>query len=222
MHGSLSLRRCAGIALALLLSARVGARADLIQWGYNWTPSATKITSDGGGSGWISLTNESSKSAAGSSNTVLTNLRAFSTAPQSNPDTFTHASYTFTLQLQDSASKATGSLTFSGFFSGTLTADNANIKNTLTSPATQQLNLGGNTYSVSIGTYTPPGPPGVANAGSLNATVTATPGNNGGGGVSGTPEPSTLTLAALALPCTGLAGWRRRKRRSISSPTSAV
>jgi hypothetical protein len=215
MHGSLSVPRCAGIALALLLSARACARADLISWGYNWSPSAATIPADGGGNGWISLTDSPSKAAAGTSNTVVTNLRAFSDATTSSPDKFTQAAYTFTLNLQDTASQQTGSLTFSGFLSGTLTSHSANIANTLTSPATQQLTLGGNTYTVAIGTYTPPGPPGAVNAGGLNALVTVTPGNGGGEA----PEPSTLILASLTLPWAGLAGWRRRKRGAgVTSP----
>jgi hypothetical protein len=217
MYRSPLLPRCAGIALACLFTGGLSAHANLIPWSYNWEPSAAKINAAGGGSGWIALTDEPNRAVEGSSNTVVTNLRTFSTATQSAPDTFNHAAYTFTLQLKDTNSRATGSLTFSGFFSGLLTDSNANLQNTLTSPPTQHLSLGGNTYSVSIGTYSPPGPPGAINAGSLNAFVTVAPGTTGGsGGVSGTPsgtpEPSTLTLAALALPCVGLAGWRRRQR----------
>ncbi|HEY7326761.1 MAG TPA: PEP-CTERM sorting domain-containing protein [Gemmataceae bacterium] len=212
MRKSISSPYWACMAFALLLSATDSARADLISWTYNWEPSSAKIAADGGGSGWIGLTNEPSKSSAGSSNTVITNLRTFSTALQSTPDMFNHAAYTFTLNLRDNASQATGSLNFSGFFSGTLTDSSANIKNAITSPTTQALTLGGNTYTVSLGNYTPPGPPGATNAGSLNAFVTVTPGSGGGGVVSGVPEPSTLSLAALAFPCAGVLGWRRRKK----------
>jgi hypothetical protein len=202
-------------ALAMLLLAGVSsARADFIPWSYNWEPSATKIAADGGSSGYVSLTNEPGAAASGASNTVVTNLRTFSTSTQASPDTFSHAPFSFTLRLVDTTSQATGSLTFAGFLSGTMTASSANVHMTFTSPTTQQLSLGGNTYSVALGTYTPPGPPGASNAGSLNAVVGVTPGNTGGGHVSGggTPEPSTLTLAALSLSCLGLAGWRKRGR----------
>src|SRR5262249_36788462 len=158
-------------ALALLLLAGTSARADLIQWSYKWTPSATKIVTDGGGAGWLTLTNEAGKATAGNSNTVITNIRSFSTAPQNSPDQFSHAAFTSTLWLKDTASNATGSLTFSGFFSGPITDNSSNVKITLTSPATQTLTLGGNTYTVTMGNYSPPGPPDATNAGSLNATV---------------------------------------------------
>jgi hypothetical protein len=219
MRRTISLSCYAGIALTLLLSTNVSVRADLRSWTYNWEPGSTKLPADAGGSGWIALTDESSKSATGFSNTVVTNIRAFSSAPQSAPDQFNHAGYTFTLNLRDNASLASGGLTFSGFFSGSLTGNNANIKNTFTSPTTQTLTLGGNTYTVTMGTYTPPGPPGAVNAGSLNALVTGTPGN-GGGGVNGVLEPSTLTLAVLALPVAGLLRWRRWKSNAMPSMPS--
>jgi hypothetical protein len=204
----------AGIALALLLLAGVSARADLIQWGYNWEPNSTNVAADGSGTGHLGLTNEPSNAAAGTSNTVITNIRAFSTAPSATPDVFNHANFSFTMSLQDLASSQGGTVSFSGFFSGTLTANNANIKANFTSPTTQTLTLGGNTYTVTLGTYSPPGPPGAANAGSLNAVVTVTPGDTGGGHTSATPEPSTLILISFAFPCLALTRGRRRRNRT--------
>jgi len=210
------LPHCAGIAVALLLLADASARADLIQWGYNWEPSSAKISADGsaapaGQAGYLSLTDATSKAAAGNSNTVVTNLRAFSTASSASPDVFAHADYSFTLHLQDIASQQTGDVTFSGFFKGTLTANSANIQIMPTTPTTETVNLGGNTYTVTLGTYSPPGPPGAANAGSLNAVVSVAP--TGGGVISSAPEPSSLILASLALPCLGLSGWRKRRNK---------
>jgi hypothetical protein len=219
MHAKHSSPARAGIAFALLLLTGASARADLIVWAYNWEPGTTKVAADGSGTGYVALTDEPSKAASGSSNTIVTNLRAFSTATEAKPDTFIHAPVTFTLHLVDTASNQTGSVTFSGFLSGTLTANSANIKSTFTSPTTERVNLGGNQYTVTLGTYTPPGPPGVSNAGSLNAFVTVVPGGNGH--ISSAPEPSALLLASLALPGIGLSGWLRRHKR-MGTPLSAV
>jgi len=211
MYKKNTLPTCAGIATALLLLASSSARADLLSWGYNWEPSTAKISANGGGSGYLTLTDEPANSATGGSNTVVTNIHAVSTAPYNTPDVYNKVPVTFTLQLEDQASKATGSLTFSGYFSGTTTGSSSNVYFTLTSPQSQSLTLGGNTYTVGMGTYTPPGPPGAANAGSLSASVTVTAGT-GTGGISSVPEPSALMLAGLALPWVGLSGWRMRRK----------
>ncbi len=216
-----TMSRRAGIAFVLLFLAGASTRADLVQWAYNWQPSATKIMADGGGSGYLTLTNDSVKTTVNSSNTVITNLRSVSTATSAAPDTFTHAPVSFTMHLEDLASKATGSVTFSGFFSGMLTSTNANIAANFTSPTTQTLTLGGNTYTVSLGLYSPPGPPDATNAGSLNAVVSVTPGDGSGHiGGEGAAEPSTLILASLALPYFGLTGWRSRNKRVRMSPVA--
>lgn len=215
MHKKHSLPTCAGIALALLLLADATARAD-ISWSYNWTPSATQINANPtSGPGYLTLTNELGGSTTGNSNTVVTNVQAFSTATSSNPAVFDQASspVSFALQLKDAASSTTDNLSFSGYFSGALTANSTNLQLKFTSPTSETVTLGGNTYAVMVGTFTPPGPPGEVNSGSLNAYVTVTPVNLGGGGTSGTgtPEPAALTLACLAFPFAGLYGWRKRR-----------
>ncbi len=213
MYRKHTLRTCAGMALILLLWTNTSARADLM-WGYNWEPSSSKIFATGSTTDYLKLTDEPAHSATGSSNTVVTNIQAVSSAPSSSPDVFNKAAVTFTLQLQDPTSKEIDTLKFSGYFTGYMTANSANVQLNFTSPLTETVTLAGNKYSVQVGTYTPPGPPGITNSGSLNAFVTVTPVNGGGhtsGG--GTPEPASLTLACLAFPFAGLYGWRRRRAK---------
>jgi hypothetical protein len=213
MHKQHSLPTCAVIALVLLFLTNTSARADLIAWGYNWEPSTSKVVANGIGSGYLKLTDEPAKTATGSSNTVITNIQAVSTAPFNTPDIFNKAPVSFSLQLQDLTSKATDTLTFSGHFSGIISRNFANVQLAFTSPMSETVTLGGNKYTVAIGTYTPPGPPGAQNSGSLNAFVTVTRGSGGGGVISATPEPATLSLACLAFPFVGLCGWRKRKTK---------
>jgi hypothetical protein len=217
MNKNHSLNICAGIATALLFLTNISARADQIAWSYNWEPSASKVFANGGGSGYLKLTDEPAKTAGGSSNTVVTNIQAVSTAAFNTPDIFNKVPVSFSLQLQDLASKATDKLTFSGSFSGVITGSFANVQWASTSPMSETVTLGGNKFTVALGSYTPPGPPGAQNSGALNAFVTVTPPSSGGGHTSGTPEPAALTLACMAFPFVGLCS-RRKRRAKVGEP----
>lgn len=211
MHKKHTLPTCAGIALALLLLTNASARADE-SWNYNWEPSAPKVYANSGGSGYLMLTDEPDHTATGSSNTIITNIQAVSTAPSSNPAVFNSVPVSFALKLTDAASGANDNLSFSGAFSGNITANSANVQLAFNQPTSEMVTLGGTQYKVVVGSYTPPGPPGVVNSGSLNAFVTVTP-VNGNGHTSGTPEPAALTLVCLAFPFAGLYGWRKRRAK---------
>jgi hypothetical protein len=200
------------LALALLAMSRAAARADLIAWSYNWEPAAPAVSADSPGAGKVALSDEPAASAAGNSQMVATNLRTFSSADSAAPATFTHQSYGLTLNLTDTASQTTGTLTFSGQLTGTLSASNSVLTNTFTGPVVKSLTLGGNTYTVTLDSYTAPPPPGAANAGSIGASVVVSAGSNSGGGGGGSaPEPPTAVLAGLGLVGLGVVGrWRAR------------
>jgi len=192
------------------------AKADFVPWTYNFTPSSTSFASDIPGTGGLPLTNEPLNHAVGTSDVVITNIRTFSSATRTNPDHFSHAAYTFSLVLKDDASGASTTLKFGGFFTGSVSINSSNILNTFTGPTLQTVKLGANTYSVSIGSYAPPGPPTASNAGSINAHVSVNEFTPGGGGTKGggeAPEPSSLLLAGTGLSFLGAAGWRKWKRR---------
>src|SRR5262245_33473787 len=177
MERSLSMTRspvARAAALGLLLAFAGGARADLIPWTFNWEPSTGKITADSPGTGYITLTDEKPNQAVGETDVVATNLRTFSTATRDKPDHFTAKNYTLSLTLVDVLSGKGGTVAFTGNLDGTLTAQSANIKNTFTGQLTRQLVLGQHVYTITIDKYTPPGPPGSSNAGSINAHVKVT------------------------------------------------
>ncbi len=194
-------------ALGLLLFAGARANADFIQWSYNWDRNPVSVLSDSG-NGSVSFTNEPLKNATGSSDTVATNLKANSLAPSSAPDTLNSTgAYTLTLTLTDTASGATGTATFNGKLGGTFAKDSANITNTFSSPTTQTLFLGNNSYTVTIGPYSPPGPPDSTNFGSIAAHVDVST----LGTTSSAPEPSALLLGLFGLSGAGAASWRKRR-----------
>jgi hypothetical protein len=197
-----------GAAWILLCLGVADARAELIQWSYSWSRSPAQVQADSPGSGYISLTDAGMKSAAGNSFLVAANLQAHSTAPDSNPDVFTNKTYTLSLSLGDQASGASGTLTFTGEFNGTLTADSSNITNTFLGSTTQTLVLGDHLYTVTMGSFTGPGPTGAANSGSIAARAEVSVST-----IMDLPEPSSMVLALVgAAGGLGLTGIRRRTR----------
>ncbi len=195
------------------------ARADFVSWTYNFGRSPLAVAADGAGTGGLALTDESTHQADGTSDIVATNIRAFSSAPRNLPDTFTSKPYTLSLFLKDNASGQSTTLTFGGVFNGTISATSANVTTTFLAPLVKSVKLGDHTYSVNLGSYSPPGPPAASNAGSISAHVGVDqftpppPTGTGGGGTGQAPEPSTLLLSCLGLSGMGLAGWRKWRQR---------
>ncbi|HEY7313651.1 MAG TPA: PEP-CTERM sorting domain-containing protein, partial [Gemmataceae bacterium] len=117
------------------------------------------------------------------------------------------ANYSLSLALHDTASGASGALTFRGNLSGLIGPDDSvNLTNTFLGPKTQTLTLGGNLYTVTIGPFVSPTWIGDQGEGSLSASIAVQ------SAAKATPEPSSLMLACLGLPSLGLARWLRRRK----------
>lgn len=189
-----------------------------VNWTYNFTPGQASVASNTG-TGTVTFTNEPTKAATNTSDVVVTNLRVNSIAPSGSPDSFTTGgAWKVGLQLTDTASGNSTTMTFSGKLGGTWSANNANVTNTFTGTTNYTWTdpTNGDVFKVSLVGYTPPGPPTASNAGSIAAFVQVTPGNGGGGTTAGTPEPSTLVLSFLGLGFAGLTTWHKR-RRSVAA-----
>jgi hypothetical protein len=199
-------------ALVWLLAGSADARADLISWSYSWSNTPANISADAGG-GFIALTNENTLQTAGNSYIVATNLQVHSSAPSDQPDTYSNKTYALGLTLTDNPSGAAGTLVFTGRLDGTASAGNANITNTFTGNTTQSVVLGDDLFTVTMTSYTPPGPPDETQTGSIGAQAVITIENIH---ILTLPEPGTLALAFLGVAC--LLGRRRlsvaaRRRR---------
>ena len=202
----------AGVSLALLLAFVPKVHADPIAWAYNWSRSPAEVHADAPGTGKITLSDESQHTAFGDSDIVATNLKSFSTATNANPDIFTAKPYSVTLTLTDLASSTSGTLTFTGTLSGKLTGSSSNITNQYTGLTTQQLLRGDTLFTVTIGAYTPPGPPGSSNSGSIGAHTVVKVSHIIP--VQTLPEPGTLVLSLLGVGAFGAGRrWRSSRRR---------
>jgi hypothetical protein len=209
------------LAAGLLCLAGSQARASqtqtpAIQWSYNFTPSQSFVSADSPGTGTVTFTNGLTQSASGNSDVVVTNLRTSSTALISSPETLTsNGAYSVSMMLKDATSGQTATLTFTGKLGGNFSSVNSNVTNTFTGQSTETVTLGGNTYTVGLTGYTPPGPPTANNAGSISAHVTVSS-NLGNGTGASAPEPSTMVLSCLGLTLAGAASWRKRRRTLAS------
>jgi hypothetical protein len=212
-------------ALAILLLGGVGAQAnpippDSITWTYNFTPVTpgthtplAAVFADGNPGAGVNFTNDSTQSVQGSSDIVATTLHTFSSALPAHPDRLTaNGSYDLDLQLSatDDNGVHTALLTFHGNkLSGPFSSANSKITNMFGADATQSVNLGVYTFSVSLDSYVPPGPQSQGLKGSIGATVTVTGNTITAAQV---PEPTSLLLSSLGLTFLGGMAWRKRRR----------
>ena len=197
--------------VSLLWIANSPARGEMIH--FSWVPSPVELWSDGPGSSGVIFIHEHSHlnvtDQGGTWTGIATDLRAISSASAAHPDTFVNRPYSLTLTITDDHHHALlpSPITFSGVLNGTLSHQSAQLSNTFTSLQTQTF-FNGNLI-VTIGPYTPPGPPGHHRQGSIGAEVVVK-GPLPPPPVSTTPEPSTMALWSLGGVLLGWKAWRKR------------
>lgn len=204
---------------ALVLLGENQARAEFVDYSYSWTVQPSAVIPGGTGSVTFAVVPDGTASSElGSATPTLlpgANITTTSSAVEV-PDTF-NSSLGMKLTLTDTASSSSGSLTFTGSITGTLTALQSNLLTTFSGPLTQTLTLGNHVYSVTIDPTTVSMPtPGSASQALVDALVTVsaasmpppppppppTPHQ--------TPEPSSLLLGMTAMA--GLAARRFLRR----------
>ena len=167
----------------------------------------------------MSLTNEPPNTATGSSDIVATNLQVFSSALVTNPDHFGPGGghYSLTITLNDLHGH-TGALTFTGELNGMFAHDFAGVTNhfdQLTKSITLGTGSGAVKFTVSMVSFSPPGPPSQHNLGSITSHVDVQPAI-GGGPPPATPEPASQVLGCIGLTFAGGAAWRARRRQTAA------
>ena len=182
---------------------------------FSWVPDPVVLWADGPGSSGVIFRHVQAKlnvtDQGGTWTGIATDLRTISSASPAHPDTFVNRPYSLSLTITDDHHHALlpSPITFSGVLNGTLSHQSAQLSNTFTSSQTQTF-FNGNLI-VTIGPYTPPGPPGHHRTGSIGAEVVVKgplppP-------ASTAPEPSTMALWSLGGVLLGWKAWRKRNTR---------
>lgn len=219
-------------AAAALLTTGDGVRADTVPYGYS--ASDTTIFNSNNPIQTSSIAFKGSSSVATvNPGIVIYRLTTSSSQDPSTTDSFTNVPFNLGVTMTDIwATKSalptavtSGSVSFAGVFNATNVSKSSLLpgSNGWTTPATANpLVLGSDDtgwrmYSVQVVTLTPPGPPNGA-PGSIEAVVTITPApvSDGGAGHPPTaPEPTSLVLAALALPALFMVRRHRKNAREV-------
>ena len=208
----------AAVLIAALTAGRAGA--GLIPWGYQWNAQPIVVSADSsaphgpppGGitliPGAITITGGSHGAALGSASVIAVNLSAFtfSPSPSGAPDRFSNAPYTLRVTLSDLDSGRSGSMKFNGVFNGTMTDSRVDLHTRFTSATRQSVTIGHDLYTVTMTSYTPPGPPSLGNEGDIKAFVDVHPAS--------APEPSTLLLCGIGVAGALFSPFRRLCRHS--------
>jgi hypothetical protein len=202
------------IALLAVLTPAGQLRADPVAWSYSSSPASGLIAADIGGSGSVTLSGQPLQNAFGNSFIVVSTVSLSSTASPGTPDVMsTNGSYQLNVFIKDATSGQSNTLTFSGKLSGSFSSLSANLSNSFTALASQTTSLGSNTYTVTLDSFVPPGPPGALIPGAIGAFVSVTAGGGNPTPQGNSPEPSSLLLCSLGAAGCGIIGWRRRRVR---------
>jgi MYXO-CTERM domain-containing protein len=222
--------RLLAVLLMGLLAGVNGARAEYMNWSYYWSISPAPVLASGTGT----VSQALGKGGNGSTRLLAAAVTTNSDTSARTPDRF-HSYFNLTLHLTDRATHQSGSLTFRGLISGTLTANSAHLTETFLTPA-EHLTLGKHIYWVELPksiSLLPPGSPvvpyyyaevQVENVPTLShpavkaasmmiqtASVATDP------APASAPEPSGLVLGGLGVVLLGGAGIRRYRRRALAA-----
>jgi hypothetical protein len=209
MMGRFAPRLAVAVGAVCFLAAPL--RADFVRYSYSSIPAAPSVTSNSSSSSAVNFNGENNVLAFGNSDIVLAGLTTTSTASPTNPATFTNRFWAVDLEITDYTSGDSYNFLFGGQLNGQLSNASSTFTNTFIGLTSESATIGNNVFTVTLTTFSPPGPPTASNTGSIGAYVSVV--QKAGGTIQGdtAPEPSTLVLAGLGLAGFAVARWRRRQ-----------
>lgn len=196
-----------GIALLVVLAPITRqVKADYLNWSYTATSNVPGISVDAQApTGGASVTLTDYRIAQPGATTIP--VQAYvTTAGTTSPIVFGPSSnvpttYNLALTIRDGTTHDSGTLNFTGYLAGSLTATTSSLVNTLAPVTSNSLTLDGHKYTVSI----PPMTLAAPNSPQQNilAKVSVTDASKVGPGVTpntnGVPEPTSIVLAGFGL-----------------------
>jgi hypothetical protein len=198
-----------GLVWVLCCLSTSPARADTIGWLVQSSGTASPILSDQGSVAGIHMDYPAPQPVFGRPFVVLDTLSTFIAQGATGTFTLHDRPFHLVLKLTNSALGATGSVAFSGYFSGSFSASGADLSATITGSSTASLAFGSEVFACSLQDwsgklfYRPPGIPSQHDDGYIRAYVTIAH-------VFVVPEPSALLLAGAGAALLGLRSLRRR------------
>jgi hypothetical protein len=127
-----------------LLSRQNAARAEFLDWSYNWGIGPRPVLASGTGTVAFAMY----RGGMGAPVLPVAAVTTSSAAPPQRPDQFA-SSFKLTLHLKDIPSGRSGDLVFRGTITGTLTSTSSNLVERFAA-ATEQITLGRHTYDVTL------------------------------------------------------------------------
>jgi hypothetical protein len=186
-------------------------RSDFLNWSYTSTPTVPGIAinaSSPTGGAIVTLTDVSGAGAT-SIPVIAYETQSASTTPLN----FNNSTYNLALKITDNNS-VSGTLNFTGFLNGALTATTSSVVASFAAVASDSITFGGHTYTVTIPSVSLVSP--TVQQENIVASVSVTDASSGGGNPPpppppphGTPEPTSLLLGCLGVAGLCL-GYRRR------------
>jgi hypothetical protein len=198
--------------LFVLMTAFVNqGRSDFLNWSYASTPNVPGISVGGASNGNASVT---LTDVSGTGATSLPVIAYETQTASTTPINFNNSTYSLALKITD-GSNVSGTLNFTGFLNGALTATTSSVVASFSPVGSNSITFDGHTYTVTIPSFSLVSP--TVQQENIMASVSVTNASNGGTGGNtpppppphGTPEPTSLLLGCLGIAGLSL-GYRRR------------